>query len=232
MGMGVLGLEAVAGSSRGAGTGAGVQAGMRFPFLIRGVNVDLHGLFGLDTSFSPIGELRFSFDVDQELKKPKGRLLRWGLAGLEVRLLRSPGLWHSYLEFPRLRVGVSRLRNRQGIDAGLRVGWAWVGRYSPDGASRDIGFTFTPAAHLAAYRGPVFFKAEARAFVPLELSSPVVSAEGALCSRLLSEVALCASGGLFSGEVRPGGAAESVPGPSWRAGLMVGGGERLGYKSR
>lgn len=231
-GLGLLGLEAVAGSSRAGASegGAGVQAGMRFPFLIQGVNVDLHGLLGVGVPFAPIGELRFAFDSDAAPKKPRNRLLRWGIIGFETRLLGLPGLWLSYVEIPRFHVGISRLRNRQGLDAGLRIGWTWVGRYNPAQTSRDLGFTLSPSAYLTAYRGLAFFKAEARAFVSPEPSRPVSSAEGSFCFAFPSEISFCASAGLLTGEAK--GASESLSSLSWRAGLMLGGGARLGYKLR
>jgi hypothetical protein len=227
--MGILGVELGAGQDRGAaqGAGQGAQIGMRFPFLAKDGRFRLDTLFGGRPYQGAMGELRFQADV-ASVAPERGMGVVWGWWGMDLAVLRTPTVWHSLIELPRAHLGFRSLGKEQGFELGGRLGYTLIGRYNPEGATRALGHSATPALYGLLYTRHTFLSWDVRAITPLRGEGrPVWTSEGLFCG-VHDETALCVTGRRFHGQVRPDDGRPEGLASSWQIGFLLGFGERLG----
>lgn len=226
-GVGILGLEGGMGKG-GDETASGVQAGLRMPIEFASSAFRLDLLLGYASSGMQ-GEARWKGDLRAYSVKGNRGLI-WGYGGFELLAAQTPAIWYSLVEVPRVHLGYRQGIFERGFEFGARAGWALIGRYNPEGATRGLGNSLTPTLYALGFTRHLYVSWETRAFTPLSAGSPVWASEALLCG-VLSAVALCATGRHFLGVVHPDSRAEGQRSGSWQAGLMVGVGGRIGLPS-
>ncbi|MCS6900208.1 MAG: hypothetical protein RMJ98_16520 [Myxococcales bacterium] len=230
--MGILGIDMGGGQDRGAARGAsqGAQVGLRVPLVTGDGRFRLDALVGGRPHQGTMGELRFQSDLIAGAPA-RGTWVVWGWWGMDLAVLRTPTVWHSLLELPRAHLGFRSLYNEQGFELGGRLGYTLLGRYNPEGASRSLGHSITPAIYSLLYTRSTFLSWDVRAISPLRgQGRPVWTSEGLLCG-VQGKFAFCVTGRHFYGQVRPNDGRSEGLASSWQLGFLLGLGERIGSSS-